>query len=549
MKKLLFILIFINSLNFANAQYFPLQPWSALNYSNPYARSKQILIMDSTIYTFRSGGMEAMNTTTHATSYHFANYFQMTAITSDTGNNYVYLKGSNYIGRYNNINHHYENILHDSLLNKQYTDIGVSPDGKIWVVTANISKELLIYDGVNWQTFHSPYYLYYGYNGIRVVNDTLAYLFTGNQFFDFHNGQFDSLYTIPSVVGYYYEDYDADQSGNVWIAARYKLIHINGNNVTIYDSLNTPLVNDEFLHVKIGTNGHVWTAGNKSKLLEFDGSTWQVRSLPSNYISIENFSLDSQNNPWSIVGGTVPRLYKYSSGSWTYIDFPFMPLSKVKTIGTLSNNYNPYGSFANDEGIFSVIFSSNYLYNFSDTSNYQYANEATSFVDNEPNTYSPTFGTNHGIQALSGFNNTLLPNDTINHICYDNGTYYIATNNGLVAYNGILYTNINTSNAPLPSNKITYVTTGDLYCSNTQALYIGTDKGVAIYQNAQWQIFDSSNVSLISFYVTGIQPPCWGDTSIYVSTFGSGLIALYPGSGYDLYNTANGKLLDDTLYH
>lgn len=528
----------------ANAQWLWLQPIDELAYSNLYARGKQILIQEPLIYTIRGGGLEYLNTNTQATNYYWADYYQLGSIVQDTGSTYVYLKqNGKYIGRYNAITQKYENIWLSILQNKQVSDIDVAPDGKVWAVTVNVSKEVAIYDGVNWQLFPFPGYIYYGFSHIKVVNDTLAYLHS-NYIAAFHNGIYDTLYTFPS--GAYFEDWDVDTAGNAWIAARYKLIHLYGGNVTVYDTSNTPLGNDQFLHVKIGTNGHVWTAGNKNKLMDFDGSTWQVKTLPYSNNIIENFSLDKQNNPWVVASYSYTHpLYKYNGSGFSSIPFPFMPIKQAKSIGS---GYSSYANFATNEGIFNVNTYNFFLNGFSDSSLVPYANDVTCFTDNEINFY-PSFGTHEGVYSLTGFSNTQLPNTNINYIHYYNGSYYIATDSGLVVYNGILYSNINTSNAPLPSDKITFVTTGyDIFCNSTNSLYVGTDKGIAVYQNAQWTVYDTTNIPLSNFYVTGILPQCW-DTSIYISTLGDGLVEVYPSGGYNLFNTSNGELLDDTLYY
>jgi len=504
--------------------------------------------MDSIFYTFRSGGLEDINMNSHSTSYHFAGHYPITAIVADTNHHYVYLKNYNYIGKYNEATHKYENIIPDSMLTRQFYDIDVSPDGKIWAAAYDNSKEVAIYNGHQWHEYHytaSQYY--YGFSSIRVVNDTLAYVYGDNQkFFAFHNGIFDSIF---STVGYSMEDWNADQFGNIWIAARNNLLHFNGSLIALFDDTNSPIGTDQFLHVKIGVNGHIWTAGDRSTLLEFDGSTWQTIALPHPYWSVENFSLDKQDNPWVVTTGEYKAL-KYAGGSWNATDFPFIPFKNIKALGAIYYLSANMVTVADEEGIFKVNLSANYINGFSDTSEYAQANNVNCFVANEPQN-APAFGTNQGIQALPGFSNTQLPNDTVNNICYDNGTYYIATNNGLLVYNGLFYNNFNTSNSPLPSNRITFVTTGNsqtYWCNAINALYVGTDKGFAIYQNTQWKVYDSSNIAVNNFYVTGIQIPCY-DTSTYISTRDNGLIALYPNGGYNIYNTTNGNLLDDTLYY
>lgn len=458
----------------------------------------------------------------------------------DTGDTYVYVKDNNYIGRYNQALHQYENIWAGGS-SKYFTDVDVSPNGKVWAVTSNSSSEVVSYDGNNWIFYPST--ISYGFQGIKMVNDTLACLYDLYKTFHFfHNGIFDSVYTYQS---YYLKDWDVDVYSNIWIAATTELIHIVNGTVMVYDATNSPIGTDQFLHVKIGTNGHVWMAGKTQKVYEFDGTNWHTYSLPS-YNTVDNFILNKHNLPWVIsTAYQVPQLLKFNNNTWSMQNFPFMPLTNLRAMG-MTNNGVGY-KFANKDGLFEVYYNPIQLLNFKDSANYPYSNEINCFIEDSP---TSEYCSNHGIIGLYGFNNALLPNDTINSACYENGTYYIGTNNGLLTYNGILYNTFNMENTPLPSNKITFVATSKHYQYDyNNALYIGTDKGLVMYKDGLWRVFDSTTIPVNSFYVTGAIYGWNNDSSILISTLGSGLINAYLNGGYDIYNTAHGNFLDDSLYY
>lgn len=544
-RNLLLIILGCTSWYYCKAQWLPMNPIENLNYSNTYARSKQILIHDSLIYTLRGGGIEILNTNTHATDYLWAGYYPVNNIVADTGNTIVFLKNSNFIGKFDGNTNRYENIWPDSLSSVHLSDIDISSDGKVWAVTWNGTHEVAVYNGIAW-SFYPNLYNYYGFSGVKVINDTSAYVVGNRTIYRFHEGIYDSLYTIQYPAAYDFKDWDADQAGNIWFAVSDTLIHIYEGTVTYFDGSNTPLGNDQFLHVMIGANNHVWTAGNTNNIMEYDGAIWHLKSLQSNS-AIENFTLDSQNYPWVIAKNNTPQLNKFDGVNWSVIEFPFMPLRNVKAVGLSGGYGSPEEYFANNEGIFRTDGFNN-LNDFNDSSSVSHADDVICFSDNNPG-YNPVFGSHSGIGNLYDFLNSELPSSKVNHICYYNNTYYIATDSGLLAYNGILYNVINSSNSPLPSDKITYVSAGNSnYCSNANALFVGTDKGIAIYQNAEWKVYDSTTIPVNNFYVTGAMPACF-DTAIYVSTLGSGLIKLYPHGGYDMLNTSNGQLLDDSLYY
>ena len=543
MKKILLsFLLIVFALCESNAQWLPLQPIYEINYNNSSAGSKQMVIIDSSIFSIRSGGLQELNTTQHTTNYLWNNYYRVKNIVKDTGHTYVYLKESNYIGRYNYATSQYENIWMGGT-SKYFSDIAVASDGKVWAVTSYSPYEVATYDGINWTFYPNPHGL--SFSGIKMVNDTLACLFSNyytHTFNFFHNGIFDSVSDYPY---YNIKDWDVDKSGNIWIADQTELIHIYNGTATTYNSNNTPCGTDQFLHVKIGTNGHVWTSAEAQRIYEFDGTNWHTITMPSSYM-IKNFTLNSHNLPWAVSSNSSPnQLLKYNNSTWSSQNYPFMPQSNSRALGMFNSGH--YFAFANNEGIINTSDNPVSFTSFKDSASFPYANEVNCFVDNSP--YAE-YGTNHGIGNFNAINNALLPNDTINSACYDNGTYYIGTNNGLFTFNGILHNIFNMSNAPLPSNKITFVTTSNLNTyDNNNALYVGTDNGLAIYKNSLWTVYDTTTIPVHSFYVTGAVREWNSDSGIYVSTLGSGLIKAYPHGGYEIYNTANANFLDDSLYY
>lgn len=542
MKKTFWLLIIIFTTLHCNAQWgiLPLFPVQNMKYYVNTDATESLLVVDSSIYAIRSGGLQELNTIDDKSSYYWQNYYNMKNIVADTGHTYVYISKYKYIGRYNDPSQRYENIWTDTVNSKQFTGIAVATDGKVWTCTANMTTEVGIYDGTNWAFYPFGSYLGYGFSGIKLINDTLACLMSNaSVFYTFHNGIFDTMFYYTN---YYFSDWDVDKSGNLWVAVTDSLIHVHDGIINTYKSSNTPFGPNKFLHVNIGSNGHVWVSGNSKEMMEFDGSTWQLRSLPQ-WQNIENFTLDKQNNPWVTTENS--GLFTYNGGVWYYHNFNFMPLVNLKAVG-LSSSFN-LAYFANDKGFFTINHDNNSLNSFADTSVYDFANDITCFAEN--NNYGFSYGTHSGVYIASGFNNDLLPNDTVNSMYYDNGTYYIGTNAGLISYNGIFYNTYDTGNTPFPSNKITFVSSSrnDNY-NPSNALFVGTDKGFTIYKDGLWTKYDTTDIPVSKFYVTGASYAFNSDT-IYVTTLGDGLIKIASDGNYALLNTSNGGLLDDTLYY
>src|ERR1035437_1310490 len=170
MKKIITILLLVFALQ-CNAQLF--NPWliQGLSYNGNSPNTKQMFIRDSILYSIRAGGLEKLNLNDSSISYKFANIYSMKKIVPDTGSShFVFFKGNNYIGRYNSVSQHYENIADISFQNETILDVDVSPDGNVWASTN--SKKVFIYNGLSWVSYAYIPYLGYGFTDMKVINDT-----------------------------------------------------------------------------------------------------------------------------------------------------------------------------------------------------------------------------------------------------------------------------------------------------------------------------------------------------------------------------------------
>lgn len=549
MKKFIIILFFaLTSIEQGFCQGFPGYPVESITYDNMAAMNKQILVQDSSLFLIKHQGLEEINTNDFTTKSRWQGFYPLNRIVADTSSTIVYLKSYNFLGRFNPVFGNYENIWPDAYMNKYINDIDVDQDGQVWTVSSGTVNEIGILNGDEWQLYSTAGFTYLNSIGIRAINNNSAIISAGALFFRFQEGNFDTLYFDENLFSL---DWDADPDGNLWIASGQRLIHVSDQNVIVYDSSNSPIGEDEFLHVILGTNGHTWVAGNTKNVYEFDGSNWFVHQFALYFPEIENLALDEENKPWIITHNyEVRKVYEPAENSWNDHIIPFMPVKNPKAIG-IKTGYSYNGFFANDDGYFTVNFQS--LSGFKDSTNAAYANEITCFTENDPyEFYNPVYGTHHGVFGIADFDNNQLPSLNINYICYYSGTYYIATDSGLTTFNGIFYNHYNMSNTPLPSNKITFVTTNYTNCfwgGNENSLYVGTDKGLAFYQNFEWIVYDTTNIDVDNFFVTGISPNCYDYNETFVATQGNGLIRIFSDGDYELYNTEIGNFADDSLYY
>ncbi len=254
-KNILLLIFFILFITKAKAQ-FPIQQVYDVPYYWYNDNHNRIMIKDSFIY---EGGscLQIRNILSGKTEYRWTNHSKLVMLLPYKYGNYIYLKDNSYIGVYDTLLSDYVNINTGPSAISNVNSIGISPNGNIW---AGGYQKVGIFNGTSWQ-----YYPYNGNGNVKVINDTSAYI-SGNPFIYFHNGVFDSLFTMPQNT--YFRDWDVDSPGGLWIAGNRKLIHVQDTVVTYFDSTNAPIGTELFRKVVVGKNGHVWTCGDKGNLFE-----------------------------------------------------------------------------------------------------------------------------------------------------------------------------------------------------------------------------------------------------------------------------------------
>ncbi|MFB3056254.1 MAG: PEGA domain-containing protein, partial [Ignavibacteriaceae bacterium] len=98
--------------------------------------------------------------------------------------------------------------------------------------------------------------------------------------------------------------------------------------------------------------------------------------------------------------------------------------------------------------------------------------------------------------------NSGIQSNLLTAIAIDNNEVkWIGSSNiGLIRFNGLVFTNFNTTNSEIPSNNISCINV-----STINEIWVGTDAGVAVYNHSSWRIYNSSNSGLGNDNVTSIQ--------------------------------------------
>ena len=98
--------------------------------------------------------------------------------------------------------------------------------------------------------------------------------------------------------------------------------------------------------------------------------------------------------------------------------------------------------------------------------------------------------------------------------------------------------NYNTDNSDLPFNTVRCIESHD------EAIWIGTEAGLAQFKNEQWEIYDSGNSELYSDNIRSLKSD--GDSLLWIGTMQGGLFC-FDGTTWTNYNYANSGLTDNIV--
>ncbi|MCW3124904.1 MAG: hypothetical protein JWO03_562 [Bacteroidetes bacterium] len=527
----------------AKAQYFPGQFFNNVSRTYDTVGSSPCII-DSSLYIIRYGGVQTMaGDSSHQVRYLWDRFYKTDIIRRGPASTLIILRS-------NKIYQYFPALdsmvyISASISSPAIRDISVS-ESYIWAITN--FNQIGKYDSSGWHIITLPN----SYNPYHILarNDSTAYLADISSVSLYSPTGLGNVLSLGS--SYYLHDWSLDTAQNLWMAVNNNLMKITPTGAdTVYNSSSLAFLNssDVFSRVAADNAGNIWASTVTNKIFKYDGHTWTAPTPTLSY-SISAIAGDRFSDRVFIVG--IDSVIMIHAGSIHTYHFGNMPYQHIKAAAP--------NQIATDQGIFT--YSTYYYYatdltptSFRDSSTAPYANDVTCFVSNNYNsgTYVTGYGTHHGLFDIAGINNASLPDTNINYIYFSNGSYYIGTDKGLCIYNQIVYNTFDTTNSALPSDKITFITSDQSQYTNQQELWVGTDHGLALYTNGQWTRFDTSVIQVPDLYVTGILPSQYyymsNDSTVWVTTLGSGLIKLHRDGRYTLLNTANGQLRDDSLYY
>lgn len=134
--------------------------------------------------------------------------------------------------------------------------------------------------------------------------------------------------------------------------------------------------------------------------------------------------------------------------------------------------------------------------------------------------------------------NSGLPNNSVANLQIDNqGKIWACTGGGLTQFDGVSsWTVYRSNNSGLPNNQV--------YCLSfeNEKKWIGTNGGLALFDNVNWKTYTTSNSQLPLDLVRAISIAIDDEGKKYIATEGKGLAILDKNENWSFINTENSKL-------
>jgi ligand-binding sensor domain-containing protein len=280
--------------------------------------------------------------------------------------------------------------------------------------------------------------------------------------------------------------------GTRWHGTDLGLVHHFGDHFELFNSLNSPLPKNFIRSVKVDSGGAVWmvywdpgfiTTG----VARFDGANWSVWPHNSSMglgdtIALDNIAIDAGGKVW--VGTDSPKgLARWDGTKWT----------RVLPSATASGPFQPY--LGRDNRVWALC-----------------GNEVR-VLDAGTWLAKPT-------PAGDG-------QDWMSLHAKADGTYYLGSWNGLLAYNG--GSSWQTLQTPAPVMEIVSDTAGQVWWSSLKQLYKFVDW-------SSWRAYSAANTGLTNYFSDSIAFDPSG--KLWVGTSGGGACT-FDGQAWKGYNPYN----------
>ncbi len=224
-------------------------------------------------------------------------------------------------------------IYNSGLPENSVWEVIADKNDNIWIITSSV-KGLNKYNGINWTKYSIPGLTAspesVGGGNLQVdYNNNIWLSFKYDTILKFSNLNWNQIIT-PMTIGSYsvlvsqITVLRIDKQENIWIATPEGLIKYDGNNWTIYNTLNSAIPANEIISLATDIDNSVWLStmanpvyGGKDALAHLDDTTFTIYTttnsgLPGN--GIMHIQIESNGIKWFVTGYGIA---KYDGSNWT----------------------------------------------------------------------------------------------------------------------------------------------------------------------------------------------------------------------------------------
>ena len=450
----------------------------------------------------------------------------------------------------------------DSLKRFQYASGGTNSflfdsSGTFYAAPNWMQNQIVIFSDTGFQTISFPNIsstngidriIRGPYNDLRVITQT-------DSLFRFEN---DSMIYISQVVN---SNTVYDNLGNLWFTTPYSLAKQNSSGqVTNYDpGSSLPWSNNQYFTFCINDDAsQIWlTHSNTDTIYRFHSGNWTVipNPFPGMYLLMKWYSDSTvfiSRDSYSVL---------VIKGDSLLLDSTQIPISTSSIIdlerlntGNVSYEAATTSQIAGELGLNSISM------NIPMGSIRCIASQNENYQSSGNNFY---IGTNNGLFEYLGWDyttvlhfttaNSGLPTDTIRCLKGDNYGVWIGTDSGLIYYSNGTFQIYDTSNSPLPSNKIKWIEVVRLSEWPTDSCYVlmGIDSGCAVLHKGQWQLFTSQLFPNLHPDIRHAYMSKYGSTqdvyTFWFATMGGGIAKYDTANGMSVLSLSNGNFISDSI--
>lgn len=290
-------------------------------------------------------------------------------------------------------------------------------------------------------------------------------------------------------------------------------------------------------------NGNVWFATSMG-LLKYNGTDWAVYNVSNSGICANDIN--------AVTGDMSGKIWAGSFGSGLSC-FDGQNWQNYNTSNSgLANNIIAELAFDPAGNLYSVSYGSVSVFDGTAFTSYSVPGlHACIFIDNQNNIYIGTGDNSDGVGILmydgvsfSNINttNSGLPADGATDITTDaQGNLWICTTDGLAMFDGSQWVVYNTNNSNLIHN-FAYKTAFD----NNGTLWIGTTNGISVFDGLTWTNFDESDYNVTQDRFTGVAIDIHGNK--WFSALEGGILRYADNGPGPLYYTSiiSGTVFNDS---